>query len=156
MHALIRNQFLDGDVGLSEGGVGAVLVADFPGEDVVVVLALAMRAVGLVLEIFAQQRRVGSHRLERIDDHRQPLVFDLDEIGRIGCHIAVLGDDERDLLVLVQHLILGEHRLHVAGQRRHVMQAERLEVGRRQHRQHARHRLGLGGVDLLDAGVAMG
>ena len=50
---------------------------------------------------------------------RQRLVFDLDQFGRVGGDIAVLGDDEGDLLVLEQHLAVGEHRLHVAGQRRH-------------------------------------
>ena len=156
MHALIGDQLLDRHVRLAEGGVGAVLVAHLPGEDVVVVLALAVRTFGLAREVVAQDRRVGRHRLEGIDDHRQRLVLDLDQIGRIGRHVAVLGDDEGDLLVLEQHLLLGEHGLHVAGQRRHVVQAERLEVGRRQHREHARDRLGLRRVDPLDTGVAVG
>ncbi len=115
----------------------------------VVVLALAVRAFGLVLEVLAQHRRVRRHRLERIDDHRQPLVLDLDQLGRVGRHIAVLGDDEGDLLVLEQHLFLGQHRLHVAGKRRHVVQVERLEVGRGQHREHARDGLGACEVSIL-------
>src|SRR5262245_5997946 len=36
------------------------------------------------------------------------------------------------------------------------MQIQRLEICRRQDRQHSRNRLGLGGVDLLDARVRMG
>ena len=65
--ALIGDQLLDGDVGLAEGRIGRVLVAHLPGEDVVVVLARAVRALGLVLEILAQHGRVRRHRLERID-----------------------------------------------------------------------------------------
>ena len=50
---------------------------------------------------------------------RQRLVFDFHQIGGIGRDVAVLGDDERDFLVLEQHLAVGEHHLHVAGERRH-------------------------------------
>ena len=155
MHALIGNQLLDGDIRVAERGVGAALVADFPVEDVVVMLAVAVRALGLALQVFAQHRGVRGHRLEGIDDHRQRLVFDLDEIGGVGRRIAALGDHESNFLILEQHLLLGQHRLDVAGERRHVMQVERLEVGRGQHREYARDRLGLGGVDRLDAGVAV-
>ena len=67
-HARIGDHLLDRDLGLVEGGVGRGLVAGLPGEDVVVVLALAVRAVGLVLDVLADHRRVRRHRLERIDD----------------------------------------------------------------------------------------
>ena len=100
--------------------------------------------------------RVRRHRLERIDQHRQLFVLDLDQLDRVGRDIAVVGDDEGDFLVLEQHLLLRQHRLHVAGERRHVVQAERLQVGGGQHRHHARHRLRLGGVDLLDPRMAVG
>ena len=61
------------DVGLGEGPVGAVLVADLPVEDHVVVL------VDLVV---ADQRRVGRHRLLRVDDRGQRLVVDDDRLAR--------------------------------------------------------------------------
>ena len=77
---MIGDHLLDRDLGLAEGGVGQVLVADGPLEDVVVVLARAVRAVGLAGEILAQHRRIGVHRLERIDHHRQRLVLDLDPL----------------------------------------------------------------------------
>jgi hypothetical protein len=54
------------------------------------------------------------------------------------------------------YLVLGQHRLHVARERGHVVQVERLEVRRSQHGEHARNRLGLGGVDAPDAGVGVG
>ena len=47
MDALIEDQLLDRDIGLAESGIGRVLVADGPLEDVVVVLARAVRAVVL-------------------------------------------------------------------------------------------------------------
>jgi hypothetical protein len=124
MHALIGDQLLDAHLGLLERGVGRFAVADVPGEDVIMVPALAVRALGLVLDILAQQRSVGRHRLERIDDDRQRLVFDLDQLGRVRRDIAAFGDDEGDLLVLEQHFFFRQHRLHVAGQRRHVVQAQ--------------------------------
>ena len=156
MHALVGDQFLDRDLGILEGEVGRLLVPDLPFEDVVVVLALAVGAVHLVLDVLAQQRRVGRHRLEGIDQGRQLLVFDLDQFGGIGRGIAVGRHHEGHFLVLEQHLLLGQDRLHVAGQGRHVVQAERLQVGCGQHRDHARHLQRLRGVDLLDPGVAIG
>ena len=156
MDALIGDQLLDRHFRLLEGRVRRLLVAHLPGEDVIVVLALAVGAVGLVLDVLAQDGRARRHRLEGIDEHGQLLVLDLDQLGRVGRHIAVLRDDEGDFLVLVQHLLLGQHRRHVAGQGRHVVQAERLQVGGRQHGQHARQRLRLRGIDLLDPRMAVG
>ena len=154
MHARIDDHLLDRHVGLGEGRVGRRLVAGLPVEDVVVVLALAVRAVGLVLDVLADHRRVRRHRLERIDVDRQRLVLDLDQVGGVGRDIAVLGDDEGHFLVLEQHLAVGEHHLHVAGKRRHPGEVDGLERLGREHRDDAGHRGGLGGVDLLDAGVA--
>ena len=155
VHARIDDQLLDGDVGLREGGVGRGLVAGLPVEHVVVVLALAVRALGLVLDVLADDRRVGRHGLERIDVDRQRLVFHLHKISSVGRDVAVLGDDEGDLLVLEQHLAVGEHHLHVAGERRHPRQVHGLERFGGQHRDHARHRRGLRGVDVLDAGMGV-
>ena len=115
----------------------ALLVAHLPGEDMVVVFALSMRAFGLVPDVFAQHRRVRRHRLERIDDDRQRFICDLDQIDRVGRGIARLRDDEGDFLILEQHLVLGQHRLHIAGQRRHIMERERLQVGGGEDGQHA-------------------
>ena len=115
-----------------------------------------MGAVHLVLDVLAQQRRVGRHGLEGVDQHRQGLVLHLDQLDRIGGRIAVLGDDEGDLLVLEQHLLLGQHRLHVARKRRHVVQAQRLQLGGGQHGDDAGKGRRLGDVDLLDPRMAIG
>src|SRR5262245_47463085 len=95
MHAWIDNQFLDRNVSLRECRVGCYLVAGLPVKDVVVMLSLAVRTFGLVLDILADDRRVICHCLERIDVDRQRLVFYLDQVGSVGCNIALLCDHER-------------------------------------------------------------
>ena len=154
--ALIGDQLLDRHRGLGEGTVGRLAVADLPGEDVVVVLALAVRAVGLVADVLAQADRAVGHRLEGVVDRVELLVLDLDQLDRVGRDVAVVGDDEDDLLVLEQHLAVGQHRLDVAGQGRHPVQLERLQLLGGQHGAHARQRRRLAGVDALDPGMAIG
>ena len=83
--------------------------------------ARAMRAVRLVLDVLAQERRVRLHRLEWIDQRRQLFIVDLNQLHRIGRDIAVGGDDKDDLLVLEQHFLMRQNGLHIARQRRHVM-----------------------------------
>ena len=121
----------------------------------VIVLAFAVRAVGLVFEILADHRRIRRHRLERIDVDRKRLVLHLDQIGGIGRDIAVLRDHEGDFLVLEQHFAVGQHHLHVAGKRRHPGEVHGLERLGGNHRDDAGHRRGLRGIDLLDAGVSV-
>ena len=144
------------DLRVAEREIGCLAVADLPFEDVVVVLACAVRAGGLAREVLAQHRRVRVHRLERIDQRRQFLVFDLDEFRGVGRDVAVVGDDEGDLLVLEQHLAVRQHHLHIARQRRHPMQFQRRQIGGGQHGDHAGQRLCLRGVDALDPGMGIG
>ena len=141
--ALIDQQIFRCGLGLGEGGVGQVLVADRPVEDVVGMAARSMRAGHLVLDVLAQNDGVGRHRLEGIDDDGQRFVFDFDKIGGVRRDVAVGGDDEGDLLVLEQHLAVGQHHLHVAGQGRHPRQIDAFEVFGGEHGEHAGHRLGL-------------
>ena len=84
------------------------------------------------------------------------LVVDVDRFRPVGGDVAVVGDDEGDLLVLEEHLLVGEHGLHVAGERRHVVEAERLQVGGGEHGEHAGERLAPCCVDRLDPGVGVG
>ncbi len=74
----------------------------------------------------------------------------------VGGGIAVLGDDEGHLLVLEQDLLVGEHRLDVPRQGRHVVQVQRLEVVGRQHGEHPGYLQRRVLVDPLDPGVAVG
>ena len=56
--ALIAQEVLGRDLGLGEGGVGQLLVADLPVEDVVRVAARPVSAILLVLDVLAQDGRV--------------------------------------------------------------------------------------------------
>src|SRR5208282_6511776 len=74
--ARINDELPDRHVGFGKGRISRGLVAGLPGEDVVVMLALAVRAFGLVFEVLADHRRAVGHRLERIDVAGERLVFD--------------------------------------------------------------------------------
>ncbi len=119
------------------------------------VLARPVCAFGLVLDVLAQQGRVGFHRLGWIDQGRQVIVVDLDQLDAVGRRIAVRGDDEGNLLVLEQHLLVCQHGLHVAGQGRHVVQVQWDQVLGGDDREHAGDGQGRLLVDALDAGMAV-
>lgn len=114
-------------------------------------LARAMRAGHLADEVLAQHRRVRVHRLEGIDQRGQRLVFDDDRVDAVIGRIAVGGDNEGDLLILKQHLAVGQNHLHVAGQGRHPGEIHRLQRLGSDDREHAGHLQRLAVVDLLDA-----
>src|SRR5262249_44664867 len=59
-------------------------------------------------------------------------------------------------LVLEQDFSVGEHHLHITGERRHPRKVHGLERFGCQHCDDAGYRGGLGGVDLLDSGMAVG
>ncbi len=153
--ARIRDHLADGDVGLVEGGVGFRLAARLPVEHVVIVLARPVRAFGLVLDVLADAGGTLVHRMHRIDHAGQPLVFDLDRVGAVGGGVAAVRDDEGDLLVLEQHLAVGQHHLHVAGQRRHPGEVDALELFGGEHGEYAGDFQRLRRVDLLDAGMSV-
>ena len=155
MRAVVIDHFLGHHVGLGKHFLGRVLVALFPGEDVVVMLARAVGALGLAFEVFPQDRGVGFHRLEGIDDDGQFLVFDLDRLDAVGGGIAVGGDDIGDFLTLEQHLAVGQNHLLVTRQRRHPVQAKGFKVLGRQHGQNAGYLHRLVGPDRSDAGVGV-
>ena len=119
MYARINDHLLDGHVSFSEGRIRRGFVAGLPVEDMVVMLARAVRALVLVLDVLADHRRIRRHGFERIDIAGQSLVFDLDQFGGVRRRIAVLGNDESHFLVLEQHLAVGQDHLHVACERRH-------------------------------------
>ena len=45
-----------------------------------------------------------------VDDGRQRLVVDVDELGRVLGEVERLGDDERDGVADETHLVVGERR----------------------------------------------
>ncbi len=120
MHARIHDLLLDDDVGLGEHGLGGRRIAGLPVETMI---------VGLALEVGADHFGIGIERLAGVDDRGERLVVDIDELQRVAGGVVVLGDDERHLLALEPHLVGGQHRLHVVGQRRHPGQALLGEVG---------------------------
>ena len=139
---------LDDDVGLGEDAVALLRVAGLPER--------AGEVVGLVGLVVADQRRVGVERLARVDDRGQRLVLDVDQRQRVARRVAVLGDDEGDLLALEADLVAGEHGLGVVGDRRHPGEAERLEVLGGDHPEHLGVLERLRGVDREDLGVRVG
>ena len=115
VYALIDDHLLGRDLRRGQRFRRPLGIADFPGEDVVVMLARTVGAFGLILDVFAQDRSVGFQCFEGIDHRRERFVVDLDQLDCVGRCIAVGGDDEGDLLILEQHLLVGQDSLHVAG-----------------------------------------
>ena len=114
---------VDDRVGLGEHPVRRRLVAGLPGR--------AREVVALSGLVVADQRRVGIERLARVDDRRQRLVLDVDQLERVVRGVLVGRDHERDLLALEADLVAREHGLRVVGDRRHPREPERLEILRR-------------------------
>jgi hypothetical protein len=110
MHTRVKDVFGDNDLCVGECGVRRRLVADLPVEDVV---------VGLALDVIANDRRIGIEGPSSVDDGRQRLVFDVDQLQRVPRRVAVVCDDEGDLLSMEAHLVGGEHGHHVMGKRRY-------------------------------------
>jgi hypothetical protein len=141
---------------LAERRIHTILVTGLPGEDVIGVSALAVADLRLVGDVLANDRRVRRHGLVRVDDRGQLLVVDFDRIRAIRRTITVAGDHHRDLLQLKANLLAGEHRLHVAADRRHPVELDRLQIVGDEDRDDARHRERLGLVDRLDARMGIG
>ena len=153
---MVADQFLDRDLSLGKRSIRQLLVADLPLENVIMVLSRAVRAGHLVFDIFAQQWCLWGHRSEWIDKHRQLFVFDLDRLCAIGGGVAILCNDERDLLVLKQNFPVGENHLHVAGQRRHPGEVHTFQLFRRQHSEHTGHFERGASVNLLHSSMGVG
>ncbi len=156
MHARVQDLLAHCHGGIAERGVGCRLVTGFPGEDVIRMRARAVADLLLVGDVLADDRRIGRHRLLRVDNRRQLLVIDLDQRCTVGRGIAVSGQHHRHFLHLKADLLVGQHRLDVAAERGHPVQVDRFQVIGRQHRHHAGRSKRLALVDRLDAGVRIG
>ena len=140
VRAVVIHAFRRHDVGIRDHFLRRVLVARLPRKDMVVMLARPVRTSGdgavLGHQILAQHD-VRLQRLERIDDHGQLVVLHLDRLNPVRRRVAILGHNKRHFLPLEQHFAIRKHHLLVTRQRRHPVQAQRLQICRRQHGQHA-------------------
>jgi len=153
MHPLVRHRLLDRHRRLRKHPVGRVFVAGLPGENVIVMGALAVGAGIFAGQVVAYNRCVRRQRLMRVDHGGKLFVFHLDQLDRVGSDVAVVRDHHRHFLLLKPDLEIGQHRLHVARQGRHPMQLERLEVVRHQYREHPGQRQRFILLDRFDARV---
>ena len=133
------------DVGLGEGAIRGLLVADLPVEDLV---------GGLVDLVVTDERRVRGCGLHGVDDRGQLLVLHHDAAGGILGDVGVVRDHRGDLLALETHLVGGHDRLGVVGQRRHPGEVSSGEGLPRHDEAYAGHLPGGTRVDRLDAGVS--
>jgi hypothetical protein len=143
VHARVDDLLADDDVRAGERRVGLGLVAGLPVEDVVVGLAL----------VVADDRGARVERAPGVDDHRQFLVLDVDQLERVAGGVPVLGDDERHLLALEPHLVGREDRHRVGRQGRRPGEVEALQVLAGDDGEHLRVGQCLGGVDRDQPGV---
>ncbi|GIU96042.1 MAG: hypothetical protein KatS3mg012_2499 [Gaiellaceae bacterium] len=110
-------------------------------------LEVAARLVGRT----ARERRSGLHRRLRVDDGRQRLEVDGDELRRVLCRRLALRDDDRNRLAREDDLLAGERLRGAVGGR-----ARGREVGSRQHRDDSGHLARGVGVDPADERVGLG
>ena len=149
MRAVVVDHLLGNDIGFRQYRLGGGAVTRLPCEDVVRVATGTVRTLFLVGNILAENRRIVGFCLERIDQNRQFLILDLDGRDAVRRRIAVISDNESHFLALEQHLAVGKNHLLVTSQRRHPVQAQRLEIGRGQHGMDTRECQRLFGVDCL-------
>ena len=126
-HLLRDDDLVVGGLGLGEQGIGGRAVAGLPVEDVVV------RAP---LEVVTDQGRVRIERAPDVDQRREHVVLDVDQLQGVPGRVVVVRDDDGHLLALEAHLVRGEDGLHVRRQGRHPGQVLRGEVGTGDHGAH--------------------
>ncbi len=117
-------------------------------------VGMAMRDVARPALRMQHRIAAGAQRGLRIDDHRQVLVLDLDQITRVLGNIAALGDDRRHRLADVPHAIHGDAVLHhrrTRELRRRTGDLLRLLAGHDEN--HTGERFRFRGIDALDARV---
>ncbi len=160
VHRRVRIAPLDDDVGVAEPGVDVALgEADHLG-DVRSVRRLGIDTLGK--EIVVQDRRIGLHRLFDVDDMRQHVVFDLDQLA------GLLGDrrrgrrHRRDGVTVIKHLVARQAvarqvaKVHRPLADKGLLRRDRREILRGYHRLDAGQCPRLLGIDRHDPRMGMG
>ena len=132
------------DVGFCESAVCGRLVADLPVEDLV---------RGLILFVVANQRHVRILCLVRVHDRGKLFVFHHDLLRCVFRDVGIIGDDGSHFLALEAHLVRGQHRLGVIGQRGHPREVARRHHVAGEHQAHARNFPGRARINRLDSCV---
>src|SRR5215208_5385018 len=140
----VDHLLLYGDVGLLEGALRRLPVPVIPLEDHVV------RLLGLVVP---DDRGIRIEGPRGLDDDRERLVVDLDQLERVLGRVPIVGYDEGDLLALEAHLVGGEDRLGIARDGGHPGEALLLQVLPRDDGANLRVIQGGGDVDAVYPGV---
>ena len=151
VHARVVHVLRDRHSRTGKHRVGSGFVAGFPGEDVVVVVALTVRAFGFTGQVFTQHWRAGFERLKWVDHGFEFFVFDFDGFHAVGGAVAVFGNHDCHFLHLKMDFFVGENGLHITGQRGHPVQLERLQIISGQNSDHAGDLERGFFVDALDA-----
>ena len=156
VHAGVVHVLRDGDFGLGKSSVCGRLVTGIPSEDVVVVVALAVRTLGLAREVVADHGGAGLQGRIGVEHHGQFFVFDLYRFNSISGDVAVIGNHDGHFLHLEVDLFIGQHGGHVTRQGGHPVQLEGFQVVCGQHGVHAGNGQCSFFVDLDDAAVGDG
>src|SRR5271169_6346780 len=159
MHRRVGIAPLDRDIGLAEPGVDVALGEPDLLRDVGGMGRFRVETLGE--EIVVQQRRVGLHRLFDVDDVRQHVVVDLDQVaGLLGDRRRSSGDGSHRVAVVenlvARHAVARQiTKVHRPLADEGFLRRDRREVFPGHHRLDARQRSRLLGVDREDARVGM-
>ncbi len=119
MDARVHEFLLQNNVGLLECRLCRITVAAIPVLDVV---------VGATFQVVADDRRVRVERVPHINHRRKDVVVHVDQLKGVPCGVAVVRDDEGDLLTLEAHLVRRKDSLDVIGERGDPRQIQRLQI----------------------------
>ena len=108
----------------------------------------------VVVPVLVHDRRVEPERSLRINDRRERLILDLNQLGGVLGGVSVRRDDGRDRLAVELHLVDGERpKRRIASRERRQDNRQRqrtdfvLDVLARDHRHHTGQGAGLAHVD---------
>ncbi len=159
MHRLGRIAPLDDDVGQAEAGFRVAFCKGHPFGDVRGLFRLGLDALGE--EIVMQQLCIRRHRRLDIDDVRQHLVLDLNQLDRFGCDGRREGGHRGHRVAFVKRFVPGHDiarqvaKVHRPFADKGLFRGDLRKVGCGHHLLDPGQRQGLVGVDPENAGMCM-